>query len=1028
MTGISLETTKWSRRPPLGPLPETHRSPAPFQLPSLPSTHPKSIIPLPITTTLPCDSVQSPTPSLSSPSSPAASSASLSNIWDDALCAPRPVKILRSWDTPRASFIYHPNALPDQIPRFFSELCTTNVFHDLYLGYINLPLLYKEPCAIITEEQLHSAILAMVHGHSTSLFTLDLTTRAFHFTSCATRLKQYGQRSLQRALTRFIHFGTTLVRLQHVATTVETTQEIWGITGAAFGATLGSYLTLCRGLVTHQFEQLQNRDQLALCTAYHHISNIHRIVHQLATMCHCSYNSGPSTSWKRAQREVYLTHGFYLPVGVSLVTHVYRALQRFQLSGTDALLLAVVWILLIDSSQPLFSWLVRWLNAPENMATSDPLGEFYGAFHASLTSHSQHTDSSSPQTPHPVTTLPSSLWQTELRPELPDFFTAEFVQRITDTGRLLHWFHTHLPKFFKDTGPSLFPQKGLRLNWFPPSSTPKVDREWSFSPPATGAIPHSSNCNILDMATFPKPHLLTGITTTSAISQRLWGVFQQQGTPRACSLLIQAERQILTPLYRHIEFYNRCILQWLLVHSQLAQHCHRAVTISLLQHGIWWENMQGLLFDDMPLFIKERHEKPVYHLRQKSPPTQPCASPGSISALLDEFSVLSTGISPQRVPEKGTSSRPLYLSGAKLYAVALARLRHRIYQVLQDTPDILPSSSGVSPPNPTTMASAGSLDQYVMVTGSTRFDPNYFNVFSPVAYGFLRLKYQWPMALTMFNSKSVGEKLDKLFAGAVQLAWVTYRVKELSRRVFTSPLLRTYRAYDSSPASQKRRQLALSTSWTDRSSYALVVIRLHHEIHHFLVAYNQYVQDVVYGRTWVRFQQFLDMLQRQVTGPPSSRDSPTWRSFPGFGDFLAYYGSTLDTMLYQMLQRSSLRLLNKTLTGIFEVVLRFCKQLEIDLLELDSFQLGSTETPQVSFDAMADLQDEYRIELQAFCQQLAKAAQRRAEVTTVIPISLEKYLQKLSGPGPELQADAIGYHPFMDLLCHLDYSDYYNFC
>ncbi|KAJ1959304.1 hypothetical protein IWQ62_004664 [Dispira parvispora] len=1028
MTCISLETTKWSRRPPLGPLPETHQSPTPFQLPALPSTHPKSIIPLSSTTTVSCNSAQVPTPPLSSPCSPVAGSSPHSNIWDDALHAPRPVKTLYSWDTPRASFIYQPNTLPDQVPRFFSELCTTDVFHDLYLGHINLPLLYKEPCIIITEEQLYSAVLAMMHGHSTSLFTLDLATRAFSFTSRATRLKKYGQRSLQRALTRFIHLGTTLVRLQHVSTTMETNHGVWGITGAAFGATLGSYLTLCRGLIAHQFEQLQHKGQLSLCTVYHHISNIHRIVHQLAVMCRCSHNSEPSTSWKSAQREAYLTHGFYLPEGVSLVTHVYRTLQRFQLSGADTLLLSVVWILLIDSSQPLFSWLVRWLNAPENMVTLDPSGEFYGAFHAYLTFCTQSTDSSSLQASPSATALFSGSQRAESLPELPDFFTLEHVQAILDTGRLLHWLRTHLPKFFKDADLFLFPQNGPRLHWFPPCSNSKAECEWMFDPPATATIPHGPSCNILDVTTFPKPHLLTGITTTSAISQRLWDVFQQQGTSRAYPLPIQAERQILTPLYRHIECYNRHILQWLLVHSQLAQHCHRAVTISLLQHGTWWENMQGLLFDDMPLFIKDRHEKPIYHLRQKVPPAQPCASPGSVSALLDEFSVMSVGASPQRVPERGTRSRPVYLSGAKLYAVALARLRHRVYQVLQDTPDVLPPSSGAGSPNSTSIAPVGNLDQYVMVTGSTRFDPNYFNVFSPVAYGFLRLKYQWPMALTMFNGKSVGEKLDKLFGGAVQLAWVTYRVKELSRRIFTSPLLRKYRAYTSSPISQKRQQLALNPSWTDRSRYAVVVIRLHHEIHHFLTAFNQYVQDVVYGRTWMRFQQLLDLLQRQVIDPSSLPGSPTCPSFPGFGDFLAYYVSTLDTMLYQMLQRSSLRLLNKTLTGIFEVILRFCKQLEIDLLVLDSFQLDSAEKPQVSIDAMTDLQDEYRIELQAFCQQLAKAAQRRAEVTTAIPISLEKHLQRLNGRGPEMQADIIGYHPFMDLLSHLDYSDYYNFC
>ncbi|KAJ1974248.1 hypothetical protein H4R34_004787 [Dimargaris verticillata] len=184
-------------------------------------------------------------------------------------------------------------------------------------------------------------------------------------------------------------------------------------------------------------------------------------------------------------------------------------------------------------------------------------------------------------------------------------------------------------------------------------------------------------------------------------------------------------------------------------------------------------------------------------------------------------------------------------------------------------------------------------------------------------------------------------------------------------------------------------------------------------------------------------------------------------AFPSIVDFHVYHKSVLDAVLYLLFQKRA-RLLYKTLISVFDVILKFCKRVDTDLQLLDSLVLprsrpsskqmphsspfvdaakavvgthlpgGSSDTWVTLVEHATGLHEEFGIEHSAFCQTLIKAAMRRPEIEPILPSPLRAFLAHRSAASAGTttttpQGDQnFGYHPFMDLLAHLDFADHYR--
>ncbi|KAJ1974931.1 hypothetical protein H4R35_003382 [Dimargaris xerosporica] len=270
-------------------------------------------------------------------------------------------------------------------------------------------------------------------------------------------------------------------------------------------------------------------------------------------------------------------------------------------------------------------------------------------------------------------------------------------------------------------------------------------------------------------------------------------------------------------------------------------------------------------------------------------------------------------------------------------------------------------------------------------------------------------------------------------------------------------------------------------------AYIVAVSRLHIEIRQFVNALNHYILNVVVGRTVQEFFGVLANINAQLeawvaqvaasvdTNGQETGDGPVTDAlpcdlydrlvqiqpaFPSIVDFHVYHKSVLDAVLYLLFQKRA-RLLYKTLISVFDVILKFCKRMEADLQLLDSLVLprsrcSSQQQPRPSpfvgaanavtrahlpetsepwavlVDHITGLHEEFGIEHSAFCQTLIKAAMRRPEIEPIIPGPLRSFLayRSASSAGtatPALQDDQrFDYHPFMDLLAHLDFADHYR--
>ncbi|KAJ1923193.1 hypothetical protein IWQ60_006029 [Tieghemiomyces parasiticus] len=334
---------------------------------------------------------------------------------------------------------------------------------------------------------------------------------------------------------------------------------------------------------------------------------------------------------------------------------------------------------------------------------------------------------------------------------------------------------------------------------------------------------------------------------------------------------------------------------------------------------------------------------------------------------------------------------------------AAAYLRHRLETVLLSASDSV--GHGLHRP---------ALATHLTLLTCRDHEEGYLNPLSPLNFQFVRVRYMAPPALGAVFSPAALDRAERTFLFVLQLRGVGHALAQITRRMFASPLFRKCRSSNDSLTDAARAYVAMAT-------------RLQWEMGHFVRALDRYLNAEVFGRTW---QPFLAVCAH-LTARLNHADSTSVTLLPSAADLRAYHESVWDTIRYRTLQRySTPRVLRHTLQGILETILRFGHRFPADLRYWDDQRRGHLPIKAAAADPLAqtrDLLEEFRIELQAFCEQLAQAVYRRPEAEPVMSDSLRACLADRPDLLNPTARDSVDYHPFRDLLAHIDYAGFYGF-
>ncbi|CAG8712634.1 18063_t:CDS:10, partial [Gigaspora rosea] len=257
-----------------------------------------------------------------------------------------------SWET-----IGKTNLQQNNISPYLSE-SNLSTYEAVYHEHFHHQFSYDNLGFVVSHEAIIQDILHLVIGTSSNSFVYDPLHMRFNPKVQNIRIHGCSAMSINIMMGRFLNMGAHIRRLDVVSERCMKAVHEYGLTGAAFGRSLSSFIMYIQKSIVSIAES--SGEQENMIHLYHAMDDISLVIERIAAFCCCDVSDSRISELSPNQKEQRDNEGFYLPFGSKILSEIYIAAETIDLTRSP-FLRAVFLAFLDQSSRPFFEMLSSWL-------------------------------------------------------------------------------------------------------------------------------------------------------------------------------------------------------------------------------------------------------------------------------------------------------------------------------------------------------------------------------------------------------------------------------------------------------------------------------------------------------------------------------------------------------------------------------------------------------------------------------------------------------------------------------------------
>ncbi|KAF0390464.1 Spc97/Spc98 family protein [Gigaspora margarita] len=273
-----------------------------------------------------------------------------------------------SWETNGKTNLQQNNISP-----YLSE-SNLSTYEAVYHEHFHHQFSYDNLGFIVSHEVIIQDILHLVTGTSSNSFVYDPIHMRFNPKVQNIRIHGCSAKSINIMMGRFLNMGSHIRRLDVVSERCMKAVPVYGLTGAAFGRSLSSFIMYIQKSIVSIAES--SGEQENMIHLYHAMDDISLVIERIAAFCYCDVSDSRISELSPNQKEQRDNEGFYLPFGSKILSEIYIAAETIDLTRSP-FLRAVFLAFLDQSSRPFFEMLSSWLGTLSSSCSFLSINEHY---------------------------------------------------------------------------------------------------------------------------------------------------------------------------------------------------------------------------------------------------------------------------------------------------------------------------------------------------------------------------------------------------------------------------------------------------------------------------------------------------------------------------------------------------------------------------------------------------------------------------------------------------------------------------